>query len=512
MATVPDTQESTRAGTQDWLRHVGLQFGCRVPTNLATHSRFFLTLRSQEGDYHPLILFRLSPGQLPESGQDEASNSPQSLRDQIYVMEANCPHMGADMSHAEIEECDTGVVAVCPWHRYDFDLKTGHSETGMKACTYATDIRTEDGAEHIWVETPEGGSGWRLVEFRPVSEGAHISTCPVENVRSTSGAEFADPPPPPVDLSHLSLSSPTSKESEPLVPVEDPPTTLVQWAVLILNTPDPMLKVQRTRHAVQLFRTGQLKSIGHRSSKAPRPPDVPPREELYNRNTVEVSKINRRRNRAVMLHALANIEQWAWDIIARYGPSHPDLPPAFFADFTKMALDESKHFSLLTARLAALSPATPYGSLPVHAGLWESAQATFASLRARLAIIHLVHEARGLDVNPGTIEKFRRAGDGESVRALETIHHDEVTHVTTGHRWFTWVCARQGVDPVKTFREEVKRGWRGDVKGPFNAVDREKAGLTPAFYENLKGEMHKGEALGKEPQADVAVGYEGASV
>ena len=39
-----------------------------------------------------------------------------------------------------------------------------------------------------------------------------------------------------------------------------------------------------------------------------------------------------------------------WDIIARYGPSHPDLPPAFFADFTKMALDESKHFTLLTAR------------------------------------------------------------------------------------------------------------------------------------------------------------------
>ncbi|KAI1782602.1 DUF455-domain-containing protein [Ganoderma leucocontextum] len=492
MATVPDTQNSMRTSTgrQDWLRISPLE-------SLATHSRFFLTLRSQEGDYHPLILFRLSPGQLPESGQDEASHSPQNLRDQIYVMEATCPHMGADMSHAEIEECDTGVVAVCPWHRYDFDLKTGHSETGMKACTYATDIRTEGGTEHIWIETPGGGSGWRLVEFRPVSE------------------EFADPPPPPPDLSHLSISSPTLKEPEPLVPVENPPTTLIQWAVLILNTPDPMLKVQRTRHAVQLFRTGQLKSIGHRSSKAPRPPDVPPREELYARNTVDVSKMNRRKNRAVMLHALANIEQWAidlaWDIIARYGPSHPDLPPAFFADFTKMALDESKHFSLLTARLAALSPSTPYGSLPVHAGLWESAQVTFASLRARLAIIHLVHEARGLDVNPGTIEKFRKAGDAESVTALETIHHDEVTHVTTGHRWFTWVCAKEGVDPVAAFREEVKRGWRGDLKGPFNTVDREKAGLTPAFYENLKGEMWKGETLGKEAQADVAVGYEGAA-
>ncbi|KAL7278232.1 hypothetical protein ACG7TL_008207 [Trametes sanguinea] len=459
-----------------------------------SHSRFFLTLRSQEGTYHSLILFRLTPSQLPESGVDGDAVSSQALREQIYVMEANCPHLGADMSHAEIEECDTGVVAVCPWHRYDFDLKTGHSETGLRACTYATDIREEDGAEYIYVEAPSGGRNWRLVEFRPVSE------------------EFADPPPPPPDLSHLSLLSPEPKEPEPVVPVENPPTTLVQWAVLILNTPDPMLKVQRTRHAVHLFRTGQLKSIGHRSAKAPRPPDVPPREDTYVRNVTDPGKMARRKNRAVMLHALANIEQWAidlaWDIIARYGPSHPDLPPAFFADFTKMALDESKHFSLLTARLAALSPSIPYGSLPVHAGLWESARVTFPSLRARLAIIHLVHEARGLDVNPGTIEKFRRAGDPESVRVLETIHHDEVTHVTTGHRWFTWVCAKQGVDPVQTFREEVRKGWRGDVKGPFNAEDREKAGLTPDFYENLRGEMESDWDRTKHVQGAVTVvGY-----
>lgn len=111
---------------------------------------------------------------------------------------------------------------------------------------------------------------------------------------------------------------------------------------------------------------------------------------------------------------------------------HTDLPPAFFADWAKVALDESKHFSLLCARLRALG--AEYGVLPVHAALWESARVTADSLRARLAIIHLVHEARGLDVNPGTIEKFRRQGDKESVATLEIIHTDEVTHVTAGHR------------------------------------------------------------------------------
>ncbi|KAI0738171.1 hypothetical protein C8Q80DRAFT_261954 [Daedaleopsis nitida] len=89
----------------EWLRVSALR-------TLATHSRFFLTLRSQEGNYHSLILFRLSPDHLPASAKSEESRLAQGLRDQIYVMEASCPHLGADMSHAEIEECDSGIVAI----------------------------------------------------------------------------------------------------------------------------------------------------------------------------------------------------------------------------------------------------------------------------------------------------------------------------------------------------------------------------------------------------------------
>jgi uncharacterized ferritin-like protein (DUF455 family) len=75
------------------------------------------------------------------------------------------------------------------------------------------------------------------------------------------------------------------------------------------------------------------------------------------------------------------------------------------------------------------------------------------------------------------------------VVALEIIHADEVTHVTSGHRWFTWICEKEGVDPVSAFREEVTKGWRGELKGPFNVEDREKAGMTSEFYRDLRGEM-----------------------
>ncbi|KAK1232880.1 hypothetical protein PQX77_003993 [Marasmius sp. AFHP31] len=475
---------------------------------LFSHLRFLLTLRSQEGKYHSLILFRLSPATSHPCLDDETTkgrNKEEELTSrgdldpkaraalhQLYAMESACPHLGAEMTHVDIEEYEDTVVAVCPWHRYDFDLKTGKSETGLSACTYPVEVREEDDIEKVYIRGPSDGAAWRVVELRPVSE------------------EFADPPPQSKN-NEQSQNAPTeiTKEDEPVVPLIDPPKTLMEWAVLILNTPNPMLKVERTKHAVYAFRTGKLTSIGHKSSKAPHPPAVPPREEGF--KIVDPGKVKQRRNRAVMLHALANIEQWAidlaWDIMARFGPMHKDLPAAFFSDFTKMALDESKHFSLLVSRLSALN--TPYGSLPTHASLWESATATSDSFRSRLAIIHLVHEARGLDVNPATIEKFRKAGDKESVSAMEIIHADEVTHVTAGHRWFCWACEKgyggDGSDPVRAFRDEVKRSWRGEIKGPFNVEDREKAGLSPEFYEDLRGDEYEPQ---ERQEAQVGVGYD----
>lgn len=58
---------------------------------------------------------------------------------------------------------------------------------------------------------------------------------------------------------------------------------------------------------------------------------------------------------------------------------------------------------------------TDYGDLPVHHGLWESAHETSHSLFSRLAIIHLVHEARGLDTNPRQIQRCKAAGESASL-------------------------------------------------------------------------------------------------
>ncbi|MFO0987742.1 MAG: DUF455 family protein [Alphaproteobacteria bacterium] len=72
----------------------------------------------------------------------------------------------------------------------------------------------------------------------------------------------------------------------------------------------------------------------------------------------------------------------------------------------------SEAFPLLSDRLAALGAA--YGDLPAHDGLWQAAHETRHDLLARLAIVPLVLEARGLDVTPPMIARFDRLGDAES--------------------------------------------------------------------------------------------------
>lgn len=78
-----------------------------------------MTLRSVEGNYRSLLLFRLASSTPPNNVEhsDPQALDAKTMSDQLYVMESACPHLGADMSHADIEEAETGFVAVCPWHR-----------------------------------------------------------------------------------------------------------------------------------------------------------------------------------------------------------------------------------------------------------------------------------------------------------------------------------------------------------------------------------------------------------
>jgi uncharacterized ferritin-like protein (DUF455 family) len=75
-------------------------------------------------------------------------------------------------------------------------------------------------------------------------------------------------------------------------------------------------------------------------------------------------------SRLAMLHSLAHTESWAvdlsWDIVARFGAAMR-MPRGFFDDFARVAQDEGRHYTVLSARLRELG--SHYGALPAHEGL-----------------------------------------------------------------------------------------------------------------------------------------------
>jgi len=189
--------------------------------------------------------------------------------------------------------------------------------------------------------------------------------------------------------------------------------------------------------------------------------------------------------RIALLHALAHIElnaiDLAWDIIARFAGDA--ISREFCDDWVSVAAEEAEHFALLAERLRELG--SFYGALPAHDGLWEAAAVTSQDLLARLAVVPLVLEARGLDVTPEMMLRLERAGDAESAAILRRIYDDEIRHVAVGARWFERLCNEGGLDPETAFHDCVRRCFKGALKPPFNRDARTLAGLPAGYYEPL---------------------------
>lgn len=267
-----------------------------------------------------------------------------------------------------------------------------------------------------------------------------------------------------------------------------PASTLAGCAAAIVATADLALKVRYAKATAAAWLGGSL-SLGSvsapphmpdRPGRPERPPLLPPRA-MPKRST------RGERGRIALFHSLAHIElnaiDMTWDLVGRF--FHAPVPRAFHDDWVQVGLEEAKHFEMVAAHLGRLGAG--YGDLPAHDGLWQAAQATGQSLIARIAVVPLVLEARGLDVSPSMIEELSQAGDTASASVIEVIYRDEKRHVAFGAKWFRFLCEREGLPLEATFHSLVRSSFRGPIKPPFNDKARSEAGLTPGFYRPLVG-------------------------
>ncbi len=250
-----------------------------------------------------------------------------------------------------------------------------------------------------------------------------------------------------------------------------------------LLTAEPLAKAMAARQVARDWRHGRLDwRFDVSMPDRPASPDAP--ELLPPARMPKRGRGGSERGRIALWHSIAHIEfvaiDLALDMAGRFGEA---MGEEFVSDFLSVAADEAMHFALLDRHLRALG--AHYGALPAHDGLWQAAEATRHDVAARLAVVPLVLEARGLDVTPAMIERVRSAGDQSGARILERILDDEIRHVRVGAIHFAGHCAGRAESPESSWETLVKRYFRGSLKPPFNDSARRSAGLSRYPYRAL---------------------------
>ena len=194
------------------------------------------------------------------------------------------------------------------------------------------------------------------------------------------------------------------------------------------------------------------------------------------------------RQRARILHALANhelqaIELFAWAVLA-----FPDTPVAFRRGLLAILADEQRHLGLYLDRLAALG--ARFGERPVTGHFWNKLD-HLASPLGFVCTMCLTFENANLDFAGDYAAAARACGDDATAAAIERVHADEIRHVHFGWIWLRRLDAAaadgDGSDMWQAYLRNVRYplGPRRARGARFDREARRRAGLDDAFIDAL---------------------------
>ncbi|MFT7724331.1 MAG: ferritin-like domain-containing protein [Roseateles sp.] len=207
-------------------------------------------------------------------------------------------------------------------------------------------------------------------------------------------------------------------------------------------------------------------------------PGRPARPRLVAHTALKPPPLSTPAGVAALVHAIAHIEfnaiNLALDICWRFA----GLPTEFYRDWLRIASEEATHFTLLREHLRGLG--FDYGDFDAHNALWDMAERTRHDVLARVALVPRTLEARGLDASPAVRAKLVGAGDRRAGEILDLILRDEIGHVAAGNRWFRFLCAQRGLEPLAAYAELAARHQAPRLRAPFNLAARRAAGFDDA--------------------------------
>ncbi|HWO26319.1 MAG TPA: DUF455 family protein [Kofleriaceae bacterium] len=190
------------------------------------------------------------------------------------------------------------------------------------------------------------------------------------------------------------------------------------------------------------------------------------------------------RQRARILHALANHELQAIELFAWAQLAFPDTPAAFRRGLVAILADEQHHFELYRERLAALG--ARFGEHPVTGHFWNKLD-HLATPADFVCTMCLTFENANLDFAGDYAAAARACGDAATAAALDRVHADEIRHVHFGWIWLRRFDDAAASDMWQAYLRHVRHplGPRRARGARFDREARRRAGLDEAFIEAL---------------------------
>lgn len=200
---------------------------------------------------------------------------------------------------------------------------------------------------------------------------------------------------------------------------------------------------------------------------------------------------------ARLMHDLASIELQALELALRTLIEYPEAPYEFREKLATVTAEEAKHFAMCVKVLENLG--TPFGSIPVHLGLWQSV-ASEDLLLDRLLVVHRYLEGSGLDAGQMILRRLDSTPDFGVKEVIKVISDEEVGHVQFGSEWYRRICQIENVDPESDFYMRLNVLFHR-IPRRLEKIERElrlRAGFTEgeiSSLEKLQSRFYSGERV-----------------
>ena len=222
-------------------------------------------------------------------------------------------------------------------------------------------------------------------------------------------------------------------------------------------------------------------------SRAPaspaRSPDLALHEGIV-RPEASFSRLRHAGARGRLLHAMANHELQALELMALALVRFPDADPRFRRALAHVMSDEQKHLAMYVRRMEQLG--VRMSDLPLSDFFWRALREPDDPLTFVVQMA-LVLEQANLDFAKHWSVRMHAAGDTETAAILDRVYNDEIGHVRHGLAW-----ARRWKDDTDTLWDTfvahaTEPMTPARAVGPIFDVDsRKRAGLPDDFVVRLR--------------------------